>query len=98
MLIVHVHICVKPESVEAFVRATEQNALASRREPGVARFELLQQQDDPARFLLVEEYRTAEAPAAHKDTAHYQKWRDSVADMMAEPRQSVKYRASGTRG
>ena len=98
MLIVHVHVCVKPESVEAFARATEENARASRREPGVARFDVLQQADDPARFLLIEEYRSEGAPAAHKDTAHYQKWRDTVADMMAEPRQSVKYRGVSTGG
>jgi autoinducer 2-degrading protein len=92
MLIVHVHVCVKPEAVPAFAQATEENALASRREPGILRFDVLQQADDPTRFLLIEVYRTEEAPAAHKDTAHYQKWRDTVADMMAEPRQGVKYR------
>ena len=87
---VHVQVRVKAERVEEFKAATAANARASRQEPGIARFEVLQQEDDPTRFVLVEAYRTAEAPAAHKETAHYQKWRDTVAEMMAEPRQSVK--------
>jgi autoinducer 2-degrading protein len=90
MLIVHVHVHVKPEYVTAFRSATIANAQASRKEPGIARFDLLQQSDDPTRFILVEAYRTAEAPAAHKETGHYKLWRDAVAEMMAEPRQSVK--------
>jgi autoinducer 2-degrading protein len=91
MLIVHVHVRVKPESVQAFREATIANARASRKESGIARFDVLQQNDDPTRFLLVEAYRTAEAPGAHKETDHYEKWRDTVAEMMAEPRQSVKF-------
>jgi quinol monooxygenase YgiN len=91
MPIVHVHIRVKLESVEAFRQATIANARESVKEPGIARFDLLQQEDDPARFLLIEAYRTAEAPAQHRETAHYQAWRDTVADMMAEPRTRVKY-------
>jgi len=91
MLIVHVHSHVKPECVEAFIQATIANARESVKEPGIARFDILQQQDDPARFVLVEAYRTAEAPAAHKQTKHYQVWRDAVAPMMAEPRASVKF-------
>jgi len=90
MLIVHVHVQVKPESVDAFKRATAANAQASRKEPGIARFDLLQQNDDPARFILAEAYRNTDAPAAHKETEHYKTWRDTVAPMMAEPRQSVK--------
>ncbi len=90
MLIVHVHVHVKPESVEAFKRASIANARESVKEPGIARFELMQQQDDPTKFVLIEAYRTAEAPAAHKETRHYQTWRDTVAPMMAEPRSSVK--------
>jgi autoinducer 2-degrading protein len=90
MLIVHVHVKVKPDFIEAFRNATLTNAQASREEPGIARFDVLQQPDDPTRFVLVEAYRTAEAPAAHKETSHYKTWRDTVADMMAEPRQSVK--------
>lgn len=91
MLIVHVHVRVKPECVEAFRRATVENASYSVKEPGIARFDVCQQQDDPTRFVLIEVYRTADAPAKHKETAHYAKWRDAVADMMAEPRTSVKY-------
>ncbi len=91
MLVVHVQVHVKPECVAAFTAATLANARESVREPGVARFDVVQQADDPARFVLVEAYRTAEAPAAHKATAHYAKWRDAVAPMMAEPRGSVKY-------
>jgi autoinducer 2-degrading protein len=91
MLVVHVHVHVKPECVEAFKIATVANASASAREPGIARFDVVQQADDPTRFVLVEVYRTPEAPAAHKETAHYATWRDTVAGMMAEPRPSVKY-------
>ena len=91
MLVVHVHVHVHQGSVEAFRAATLANAKASVQEPGIARFDVLQQQDDPTRFVLVEVYRTAGAPAAHKETAHYEVWRDAVADMMATPRTSVKY-------
>ena len=91
MLIVHVHVKVKPDFVEAFRKATVANAQASRKESGIARFDVLQQSDDFTRFVLVEAYRTAEAPAAHKETQHYRTWRDTVAEMMAEPRQSVKF-------
>ena len=91
MLIVHVHVHVKAEFVEAFREATLDNAHNSVREAGVARFDIVQQIDDPARFTLVEVYRTGDAPARHKQTAHYQTWRDTVAGMMAEPRSSVKY-------
>ncbi len=91
LLIVHVHVHVLPESVEAFKEATSVNARHSLEEPGVARFDVIQQLDDPTRFLLVEVYRTPQAADAHKETAHYQTWRDKVAPMMAEPRSSVKY-------
>lgn len=91
MLIVHVHVHVKPESVEAFKAATIANATASVREPGIARFDVVQQNDDPTRFVLVEVYRTPEAPAAHKETTHYATWRDTVGPMMASPRTSVKF-------
>jgi len=93
MLIVHVHVHVKPESVEEFRQATIENARASVQEPGIARFDVVEQQDDATRFVLIEVYRTLEAAAAHKETAHYAKWRDAVASMMAEPRRSVKYNA-----
>jgi quinol monooxygenase YgiN len=91
MLIVHVFAHIKPDMVEAFKNATIENARNSINEPGIARFDVLQQNDDPARFVLVEVYRTPDDPARHKETAHYQKWRDTVANMMAEPRTSVKY-------
>ena len=91
MLIVHVHVRVKPEWVEAFEQATRENARNSVREPGIARFDVARQADDPTRFVLVEVYRNADAPAKHKETAHYAKWRDTVAPMMAEPRSSVKF-------
>jgi quinol monooxygenase YgiN len=91
MLIVHVFVHVKPGQVEAFMTATLENARHSVQEPGIARFDVLRQKDDPARFVLVEVYRTPDDPARHKETAHYQKWRDTVAEMMAEPRSSIKY-------
>lgn len=91
MLIVHVRVHVRPESVEAFKQASLDNARQSIREAGIARFDVVQQSDDPTRFVLVEAYRTADAPAAHKETKHYQTWRDTVAPMMAEPRTSVKF-------
>ncbi len=91
MLVVHVHVHVKPEYVEAFKEASLANARASLQEPGIAGFDCVQQQDDPTRFVLVEAYRTPQAPAAHKETKHYLAWRDAVAPMMAEPRASVKY-------
>ena len=92
MLVVHVHVRVKPECVDAFRRATIENARNSVQEPGIARFDVIQQSDDPTRFVLVEVYRTDEAPGRHKETRHYAVWRDTVADMMAEPRTSVKFR------
>lgn len=91
MLIVHVHVRVKAECVDAFREATVENAANSVREPGIALFDVVQENEDPARFVLVEVYRDEAAPAAHKETAHYAKWRDTVAPMMAEPRRSVKY-------
>ena len=92
LLIVHVQVHVKASDVEAFRAATLENARASVREPGIARFDVVQSLDDPTRFVLVEVYKTAEAPAAHKQTPHYAKWRDSVAPLLAEPRSSAKYR------
>jgi (4S)-4-hydroxy-5-phosphonooxypentane-2,3-dione isomerase len=91
LLCVHVHVRVKAESIEAFRAASVANASASVREPGVARFDVIQDRDDPTRFVLVEVYRKPEAPAAHKETAHYKLWRDTVADMMAEPRTARRY-------
>jgi len=93
MLIVHVRVRVKPESVADFRQATIENACSSVQESGIARFDLVQEQDDATRFVLIEVYRTPEAATAHKETAHYAKWRDAVAPMMAEARQSTKYNA-----
>jgi autoinducer 2-degrading protein len=90
MLVVLVQVHVKPDCVAAFKAATLENARNSVQEPGIARFDVLQQADEPTRFILVEAYRTPAAPAAHKETAHYATWRDAVAPMMAEPRTSVK--------
>ena len=91
MLVVHVHVKVKPECIEAFREATIANAKESLKEPGIARFDFVQTQEEPGAFVLVEAYRTPEAPAAHKETRHYQTWRDTVAPMMSEPRHSVKF-------
>jgi autoinducer 2-degrading protein len=91
MLIVHVFVHVKPEFVDAFKEATIENAQNSVQEPGIARFDVIQQLDDSTRFVLAEVYRTKADPGRHKETAHYAKWRDTVAEMMAEPRSSVKY-------
>ena len=91
MFIVHVFVHVKPDQVEAFKTATIENARHSVKEPSIARFDVIRQQDDPTRFVLVEVYRDTDAPAQHKATAHYKKWRDAVEPMMAEPRTSVKF-------
>ncbi|MCB0047840.1 MAG: antibiotic biosynthesis monooxygenase [Caldilineaceae bacterium] len=91
MHIAHVFVHVRPDQVDAFKAATLANARNSVQESGIARFDVIQQQDDPTRFVLVEVYRTADDPAKHKETAHYATWRDTVADMMAEPRTAVKY-------
>jgi (4S)-4-hydroxy-5-phosphonooxypentane-2,3-dione isomerase len=90
MLVVHIQVHVKPECLEAFKQATLANARESLKEPGIARFDVAQQQEDPTRFVFVEVYRNPEASAAHKETKHYATWRDTVAPMMAEPRSSVK--------
>ena len=91
MNIVLVHVHVKPEFVDAFKQASVENASNSVKEAGVDRFDVIQQNDDPTRFILVEVYKDVDASAAHKETAHYAKWRDTVAEMMAEPRQGIKY-------
>lgn len=93
MLIVHVHVCVKAERREDFRKATIENARQSLQEAGIARFDVVENREDPDRFVLVEVYRDAEAPARHKETSHYQSWREAVAEMMAEPRRSVKFDA-----
>jgi quinol monooxygenase YgiN len=91
MFIVHVFVHVKPEFVDSFKEASLENAQNSVNEPGIARFDVIQQMDDPNRFVLVEVYRTPDDPARHKETPHYAKWRDAVAEMMAEPRYSIKF-------
>ena len=91
MHIVHVHVHVKPESIEAFKQATLENARHSVQEPGIARFDVVQQVEDPTHFILVEVYRTAEDSARHKNTHHYGRWRDAVVHMMVEPRVGVRY-------
>lgn len=91
MLVVLVHCHVKSEFIEEFQQASLENARNSVQEPGIVRFDVIQQDDDPSCFVLVEIYRTPEAPAQHKETAHYLKWRDTVTDMFVEPRYSVKY-------
>jgi quinol monooxygenase YgiN len=91
MIVVHVFVHVKPERLEQFRQATVENARNSVQEPGIARFDVLQQADDPARFVLVEVYRNPEAPAKHKETAHYQAWAAAVADMLVEPRTRAIY-------
>lgn len=91
MHIVHVFVSVKPENVAAFIAATTKNAQESVLEPGIARFDVVQQKDDPTKFVLVEAYRSEDDPAKHKATTHYAEWRDTVAPMMAEPRKSIVY-------
>jgi quinol monooxygenase YgiN len=93
LLVVHVHVHVKPDAIDAFRSATLENAAASRREPGVLRFDVIQDLEDPTRFVLSEVYRGEAGAAAHKDTAHYRTWRDAVASLMAEPRSSRKFAA-----
>jgi quinol monooxygenase YgiN len=91
MIVIHVHVNVTPAGIEAFAEASRKNAEQSVREPGIARFDVIQQHDDPTRFVLVEVYRSPEAVAAHKDTPHCAIWRDTVAPLMAEPRRAVTY-------
>lgn len=92
MLIIHVHVHVRPECVQEFCEATIENARHSIQEPGIARFDVVQQTDDPTRFVLIEAYHDEAATRAHKETSHYAKWRETVAPMMAETRTSTKFR------
>jgi len=91
MIIVHVFIHVKPESIEEFKKASIKNAASSILEPGVRRFDVLQQNDEPGRFVLVESYHSETATMEHKETRHYKQWKDAVEAMMAEPRYSIRY-------
>jgi autoinducer 2-degrading protein len=92
MFVVQVHVLVKEYRIQDFIDATRINALNSIKEPGVVRFDVIQKLDAPDRFILYECYRTEIDAAKHKDTEHYRVWRGKVESMMAEPRQSVKYR------
>ncbi|HVN71161.1 MAG TPA: antibiotic biosynthesis monooxygenase [Desulfomonilia bacterium] len=91
MVIVHVFIHVKQDKIESFRNASSENARNSVLEPGIARFDVIQQKDDPARFVLVEVYRSETATSEHKQTSHYKKWKDTIEAMMAEPRYSIRY-------
>jgi autoinducer 2-degrading protein len=91
MLIAHIQVHVKPEFIEAFKQATIENASNSIKEPGIARFDILQQNDAPERFVFIEVYRSPDAALKHKETPHYAIWRDTVANMMAEPRIRAEY-------
>src|SRR5919206_4386681 len=94
MLVVHVHVHVKPDDLEAFLAETRRNAAASLEEPGVRRFDVLRDEADPAHVVLNEVYVDRAAADAHKQTAHYGRWRDAVAGMMAEPRASTRFAAA----
>jgi (4S)-4-hydroxy-5-phosphonooxypentane-2,3-dione isomerase len=91
MYIVHVHMQVKSEFIERFKVISIENARNSRQEPGIARFDVIQQEDDPSRFELIEVYRTPADPAKHKETAHYNKWRELAEPMLAKPRSRTIY-------
>ena len=91
LLVVHVDVAVIPDQIEGFLAATEENAHASRHEAGIVRFDVLSDRTDPAHLVLVEVYRDEDAAAAHKETSHYQRWRDIVAPMMARPREATRY-------
>lgn len=92
MIVTCVYVHVKPESVEDFIKASDENHLEAVKEKGNLRFDFIQQADDPCRFMLYEAYESEEASAAHKNTPHYLRWRDTVQNMMAEPRKGVKYK------
>ena len=91
MIVTIVHVNVKPEHIEAFIRATSENHVQSVKEPGNLRFDVLQKGDNPAEFALYEAYENESAAAAHKETTHYLKWKDTVATWMANPRQGIRY-------
>src|SRR4030065_2200138 len=91
MIVTCVHVHVKPDALEEFIKASAENHLASLKEPGNLRFDFVQQADDPCRFMLYEAYESEEASAAHKNTPHYLRWKESVQDLMAEPRKGAIY-------
>lgn len=92
MYIVHVFIHISSEYIDAFRKVTIENAQQSVQEPGIARFDVIQQADDPTRFVLVEVYRSENAPAEHKKTKHYNAWKDKAEKMMVEPRTRIVYK------
>jgi (4S)-4-hydroxy-5-phosphonooxypentane-2,3-dione isomerase len=92
MLTTCVYITVKPEKIDSFILATIENHIESVKEPGNLRFDFLQQADDPCKFMLYEAYESEAAASAHKNTSHYNKWRNTVTDYMAEPRTGIKYK------
>ena len=91
MVIVHVFIKIKPGTIEPFKAATLKNAQNSIKEPGILRFDFMQQEDDPLSFLIVEVYKDNNAVAQHKETAHYAEWRQSAEHLIAEPRKRIQY-------
>lgn len=91
MIVTIVHVWVKPEFVDAFIKASEENHNNSVKEPGNLRFDLLQDANDKNKFVFYEAYESEDAAAAHKETNHYKKWRDTVAEMMAQPRKGEKH-------
>ncbi|MGL1892829.1 MAG: antibiotic biosynthesis monooxygenase [Spirochaetaceae bacterium] len=91
MLTVNVKVYVKEENIQDFINASVENANGSNKEDGIIRFDIIQNIADPKQFMLVEVYKTLDAPALHKETEHYKKWRDTVADMMEKPRTNEKY-------
>ncbi|MEZ4667783.1 MAG: antibiotic biosynthesis monooxygenase [Anaerolineae bacterium] len=91
MIVMLVHIHVKADNIDEFVAATKENAQNSVKEPGVIRFDVIQQSDDPTHFTLIEVFKDQDAQQSHRETPHYFKWRDTVTDMMAEPRQGIRY-------
>lgn len=93
MFIVHVHVNVRPDRVDDFIAATRINAANSVQEAGVLRFDVIQEENNPSQFILIEIYREQEASNSHKDTQHYKIWRNKVNDMMAEPRRSARYKS-----
>ncbi len=91
MIIVSVYVSVKQQMTEEFIRATKENAKNSINEPGIIRFDFIRQADSPSDFLLLEVYKNEDAISRHKQTAHYNKWKNTVEDMMSVPRKSIKY-------
>lgn len=92
MFVVHVHVHVKRDKIDDFIAASRENASNSVKEPGVIRFDIVQQEENPDFFILEEIYKTQADSGSHKDTPHYKKWKNTVEDMMAEPRRSIRFK------